>query len=377
MSKITKDAMRTVDFFRGRIGARLLLILGCIICISLFSPYVKTVSINADGETQRFITLRNDPQEIMSQYGLSLDSSDTYTVSNDENNVDATITVTRAFELSVNDGGTVTTLELAGGTVADALKTAGVEMPDSDDVINHRTDEELYPYMEIVIDRVEYKEDASSQTIEYKTIKLETADLLKGQTRVVVAGANGERRIVTQSKWVNGKLVSSEIISSKATKDAVTEVIEVGTAEKTSAPTTSSTTKTEKKTTPSTKPTLSTKPTSASNETAGEFVDSNGRTVTYTRKLTGSGTAYTAKPGAKTSTGRVVQSGIVAVDPSIIPYGSRVYVTSEDGKHVYGYALAADTGGALRRGEALVDVFYETESQCRAFGRRNVVVYIL
>jgi len=68
---------------------------------------------------------------------------------------------------------------------------------------------------------------------------------------------------------------------------------------------------------------------------------------------------------------------IVAVDPSVIPYGTRLYIVSTDGKRVYGEAVAGDTGGAMLSGKVLVDLFYENESDCYAFGRREVNVYIL
>ena len=112
-------------------------------------------------------------------------------------------------------------------------------------------------------------------------------------------------------------------------------------------------------------------------EDAKTFTDSSGREVSYTKKLTGKGTAYTEEPGSLTATGREVEVGVVAVDPDVIPYGSRLYIVSADGKTVYGYAIAADTGGALRSGKVLVDLFYDTESQCKAFGRRDVIVYVL
>lgn len=66
----------------------------------------------------------------------------------------------------------------------------------------------------------------------------------------------------------------------------------------------------------------------------------------------------------------------MAVNPNIIPYGTKMYIVSEDG-FVYGYATAIDTGGALMDGSAIVDVYYPTYDDCVVFGRRNVYVYIL
>lgn len=365
MSKITKTASAAVDFLRGRLGARLLLILCCFMCFTAFTDNIGPIDITADGETQTVITLRNDPVEIISRAGLALETEDQLVVVKDEDSSVDAIEVLRGVQVTVIDAGAGTTFEIAANsTVADALAKANVQQPDSDDAMNCTLADTVHDYMEIIIDRVVYEERATNQVIEYKTVKHETSELLKGETRVAVRGANGEKRIVTQYKWVNGQLESQTVISETVIKDAVNEIVDVGTAV----------------------PVTTTKPTTAVNynggssnkeDSAGTFVDASGRTVSYKKVLTGTGTAYNEPAGSKTATGRPVQVGLVAVDPRVIPYGTNLYIVSADGKIVYGYALAADTGSALRNGDALVDLFYDSESQCVAFGRRDVIVYVL
>ncbi len=252
-----------------------------------------------------------------------------------------------------------------GGTVGELLTSLGIELPDDDDVINCSVNDQIYAYMTINIDRVEYKEKTEDVVIPYQTLKHETKSLRKGETEVATKGVDGKKRIVTRSKYVNGIFAIEETVSEEILVQPVNEVIDVGTA----VPTTTTTTAAQG--------VLNAKPTNSASNVAGTFTDASGRTVSYSKVMTGKGTAYTGSPGDKTSTGRDVEVGVVAVDPKVIPYGTRMYIVSADGKYTYGYAIAADTGGALRRGEVLVDLFYETESQCRAFGRRNVVVYIL
>ena len=67
----------------------------------------------------------------------------------------------------------------------------------------------------------------------------------------------------------------------------------------------------------------------------------------------------------------------VAVDPSVIPYGTLLYITSTDGSFVYGYAVATDTGIALQNGHILVDLFYETYAESVINGAIQVNVYVV
>ncbi len=80
-------------------------------------------------------------------------------------------------------------------------------------------------------------------------------------------------------------------------------------------------------------------------------------------------TAYSPLAGSHTASGTEVSVGLVAVDPSVIPLGTRLYVEG------YGYAYAADTGGAIKGDR--IDLFFDSEWQCEQWGRRTVKVYIL
>lgn len=88
-------------------------------------------------------------------------------------------------------------------------------------------------------------------------------------------------------------------------------------------------------------------------------------------------TAYTYGDdgGNKTATGIRPYRGVVAVDPNVIPLGTKLYIETSDGRYVYGNAVAADTGGAIKGNR--IDIFLESEQECISFGRRTVNVYIV
>lgn len=105
-------------------------------------------------------------------------------------------------------------------------------------------------------------------------------------------------------------------------------------------------------------------------------LDENGVPVNYKSCKRVQATAYT-HTGNKCSTGVWPKPGYIAVDPKIIPYGTKMYIVSADGKYVYGYAIAADTGGFIKKRPTNVDLFFHTENACKTFGRRDVIIYFL
>ena len=76
-----------------------------------------------------------------------------------------------------------------------------------------------------------------------------------------------------------------------------------------------------------------------------------------------------------TASGMKAARGIVAVDPRVIPLGTKLYIESLDGSADYGYAIAGDTGGAIKGNR--VDLFMDTKAEALQWGRRSVKVYIL
>ena len=244
------------------------------------------------------------------------------------------------------------------GSVSDALEAANVQV-ENEDLINIGLSEPLGSGTEIIINRVNIVEEVQVEVIEYATKYQEDDKQLIGYTETVVDGEEGEVETTFRHVYVDGELVSSDVIDEDITQP-VDEVIVIGTKEEEPEPV-------YEKAVPA-----GTTPKSADIE-----LDENGIPVNYTGVLTGEATAYSASAGALTSTGKTPQVGYVAVDPKIIPYGTELYIVSVDGKRTYGYAVAEDTGGALVSGRVLVDLYMDTESECYNWGRRDVNVYIL
>lgn len=92
----------------------------------------------------------------------------------------------------------------------------------------------------------------------------------------------------------------------------------------------------------------------------------------YSRELTMTATAYTRFDdgnGNYTRRGHLLRKGLVAVDPNVIPLGTRLYIPG------YGYAIADDIGGAIKGN--IIDLAFDSRSEALQFGRQRVTVYVM
>ncbi|WP_162266450.1 G5 and 3D domain-containing protein [Anaerotignum neopropionicum] len=183
--------------------------------------------------------------------------------------------------------------------------------------------------MAISLTSVTEKIVATTDVVPYKVIEKASATLQPGERRVVQEGQEGQTSVVSKQIYHGDQFVSSELVETKVVTDAVDEIIEVG----------------------------------ASNVING---------MTYKKAINAKATAYTpydAGCNGITATGTKATKGVIAVDPKVIPLGTKVYVPG------YGVAIAADTGGAIDGNR--IDVCYETKSEAYSWGVQNVTVYVL
>lgn len=103
---------------------------------------------------------------------------------------------------------------------------------------------------------------------------------------------------------------------------------------------------------------------------------SSGESYTYVDVMTCSATAYTCEGYVgHTYSGTLARVGAIAVDPTVIPLGTKMYVVSNDGQYVYGYCVAEDIAGGIKGNK--IDLYFDTYAECWDFGVRMCTVYIL
>ena len=367
----------------------------CLTAALSVAALTRTVTVTDGDTTVTMNTMNTDTEQLLAQAEISLGEDDKL-VRTDDGMEDVNISILRAFSVDESDKeesmvimqneapafgevegqgsdveiniqnwvgieldvrGKEMKKDVPAGTVEEALAYLNIELGKNDD-IDVKIDSPVEDGMKITITEVKYKKVTRTKTIDYKVIYKDTDKLYSGESEVETEGSEGERTIVKKIKYVNGEKVSEEEISNEVTVKAVDKVVLNGTAERVSQVDTDSS-KVEV------------------DESLNTITDKYGNTLYYTDVHTGSSTAYTAPDGALTATGRPARYGVVAVDPSIIPYGSILYIVSDDGI-VYGYAVAGDTGGFIYNGTGtIVDLYFDTMSDCCSYGRRSVHVYVL
>ncbi len=310
----------------------------------LFS--VKSVTINDGRRTQYFYTAKSaSTSEILAN--AKLDSND-YTITMlSEGKSGTHINLNYTFPVYVTVGNDTKAINFYdGGTVAQAVALAGIEL-DEYDIVNMPLTAKLSGETYIDVMDISYVTESYTETVPFEQrVEYSSASVTSGITK---AGSNGEVRVTSVSKVVNGVTQSTEIISRDVVCEAIDQVYTVGTKKD---------------------------PRTISTFTNFVELDGNGNPVNYKKHMTVQATAYSST-GSGSASGMKLQPGCVAINTALFPYGTKFYIKSSDGKYIYGYAVAADTGGFVATRPTNFDLYFATYEESCAFGRRNIEVWVL
>ena len=352
MAKPFKGAEKSVDvmsFVRTRTFTIAIFFFISAIFIMTIVLNTKIIQVIDTSGIRNVFTLRAEPQTILDQCGIKLNSDDTINFTGFKNNY-GQIKINRAFPVVITADQKTQNVYISRGTVNDALIKAGVTVG-SDDIINKPLATPVSKGLNVQIKRVTFKVVQKNQVLNCKLVEQKTPLLNKGKTKVVNPGTNGQFTITMQLRYVDGSVEKTDVLKQEVTKKPTDGKVLVGTSTKT--------------------PVLKL-------DVRGQVLTDRGDPVRYSKCLTGAATAYYAKPGSGTASGKKVAVGNIAVDPKLIPYGTRLYIVSSDGSFVYGNAVAADTGGFTTNGSGiLADLYFNTKAECNMFGKRNIKIFVL
>lgn len=264
---------------------------------------------------------------------VSLSSIDNYSLNEKHVN-----DIKSSKRIIVTDAGEQYEIYSTLSTVGDLIDHGMISLDIKHDYMNVTAQDELFDGMNLNITRVTYETVTEDAEVPFETKRVYTTNIEKDNELVVKTGINGKCTNTVVVTYENGIEKKREITNTVVTEKPVTEVIEVG-------------------------------------------IDPFERPKNYKKVISASATAYCAcarccgwSTGI-TASGMKAVYGCVAVDPRVIPLGTKLYIETPDGGYIYGHSIAADTGGAIKGNR--VDLFFPTHHEALQFGRKAVNVYIL
>ncbi|WP_257985583.1 G5 and 3D domain-containing protein [Bacillus sp. V5-8f] len=293
--------------------------------------------ITENGTEKQVASTVDTVEELLKEQRLNLTGYDKVTPSLDTKlHSKIKISIERAFPLKLVVGGNHRQVWSTSTTVADFLRQQGVKLNKLDRV-EPGLGEDVKAGIAINVIRVEKVTDVVEEPVEFEVITKKDSSLVKGKEKLISAGKNG---LVSRQYTVvkeNGKEINRQLLSETMIERKEDKVVAIGTKSL------------------------------ATNVLLGEkggrelFVSSTAYTAGCNgcSGITATGINLRSNPGAK----------IIAVDPGVIPLGSKVFVEG------YGYAIAGDTGGAIKGHK--IDVFFSSTSQAYRWGRKKVKITVM
>ncbi|MDQ0209175.1 G5 and 3D domain-containing protein [Alkalicoccobacillus murimartini] len=324
----------------------------------------KEVAMTIDGDTQDVWTTADDVSGLLDELAIEFKSQDELEPELDTNithNMD--VQYKPAFLVTLLSDREEQEIWTTSTTVADFLDREEIELGDLDRV-EPILDDHLDKTTDVQITRIEKVTDVVEESISYETITKNDDKINKGTEQVEEEGEEGVLKNTFEVVLEDGEEVSRELVKTETVKDSVDRVVAVGSREETPAVAAAS----EEQ--PVREEKQETQIASETVEAPQEETTSEEKTVTMTA------TAYTANCAGcsgVTATGIDLNNNrnmkVIAVDPSVIPLGSKVHVEG------YGTAIAGDTGGAINGNK--IDLHVPTKAEAERFGRKQVKVTIV
>lgn len=306
----------------------------------------KEVTLSVNNNDTVVSTYTNTVKELLEEQDVDLDDVSATDVALDSNIHDGqviSVEVTNHFKVLV-DGETLK-VSTAATDVADVLDEAGVTLGEHD-LVEPSLSTAATTDMVIDIHRVTIEEEIRETELAYSVETQKDSTMFSGEKEVRQKGQTGLQTDTYRTTYRDGELYSEELVNSEVTAP-VNEVVAVGTIESVSD--------------------TSDDEDSENESTASDQVAPNG--MSYSKVLTCKATAYHEPEGSLTKSGTLSRVGAIAVDPSVIPLGTKLYVEG------YGYCVAEDTGGLIKGSR--IDVYLDSEQECINWGVKSVTVYIL
>jgi len=293
----------------------------------------KDILIVSAGAVVRRTTFRHTVADALAEAGLRLQPGDEVSPGLAARLTDGLrIAVRRAVPVTIAVDGQALRVESAAPSVGELLARRGVRLSSWDKVFPSR-DTALTPGMRVRVMRIQHRMVTEQMAMPYPVRSTLDPKTPRGIVRVLSPGRLGLRERVWRVTLADGRVVDRRLIGWRVVRTPLDRVITVGTQTLVAS--------------------------------RGQFAGKEYLDLVAT--------AYSpfCCRGVDDVTALGVRAGygVVAVDPAVVPLGSRLYIEG------YGYALAADTGSGIKG--MRIDLGFDTKRQALRFGRRSVRVYII
>ncbi|WP_256941333.1 G5 and 3D domain-containing protein [Bacillus sp. EAC] len=306
--------------------------------------HAKSVKFTIDGQEKVIMTTAQTVQELLKEQKIKVKPNDiimpgpSTPLKENEN-----VTYEKAFPIVLNDGGVPKKVFSTSTTVADFLEKQQITLNEYDRV-EPAVDAKVEQNDTVRVIRVEKVNDVVEESLDYREKEKVDSSMYKGESAVITDGVKGLVKRNFELIKENGKVVSKTLIDETILKDPVDRVVAVGT-----------------KSVPSSSALVKSSAPKVNSKVKEMYVEATAYSP------------YDAGMSGTTATGINIRKNpnmkMIAVDPNIIPLGSKVWVEG------YGVAIAGDTGGAIKGRR--IDILMPTKDDCFDFGRRTVKIRII
>jgi uncharacterized protein YabE (DUF348 family) len=326
-----------------------LLLLAIVMTISLgVSSYQGAeITLTVDGETVKMVSHSSTVEDLLMDEEIEFDKDTLVEPDMDtllRTGSEITVTNPKTYTIVFKDD--VREITSYNTRVEDILEEADINIGPKDFATPYLKSE-VETNTTIEFFQVEEKLRVENTSIPFETEVINNIRLDKGITNTLQEGKDGTKRSHIKDIYINGEMSSSVVVLDTVISEPVSQVIERG---------------------------------------ANDLVSTSRGDVRFREAMILNASAYDLsyastgkRPGDPgwgiTASGTTARPGTVAVDPRVIPLGTKLYIESLDGSSDYGFAIAEDTGGAIKGYK--IDLFYNSNAEAMRFGRRDVKVYIL
>jgi len=339
----------------------------------------KQIIVTIDDEDHTYYTTLHTIGEFLAVEDLTFSDHDKVSHKAKETIEDGLhMTIDKAFQVKVDDGGKKKKLWTTGGSIEQLLKENDIKL-NKQDKVKPKAKNKIKKGKDIVVIRVEKETEEIEETIEFETETKQKDSIAKGKEKVITEGKKGTIVKTYEVVLENGKEVSRELVSEDIQEEAKNQVVAIGTKEPEKEQAqeeqefVASSSDNPSKSDDSSESEENASSASKSNE---EKSDDSSSSEASGQEISMKATAYTANCNGcsgVTATGIDLNANpnkkVVAVDPGVIPLGSEVWVEG------YGVAIAGDTGGAINGNR--IDLHVPSKGEANDFGSQEVKVKVI